>query len=161
MSVFVPFAQPIRQGRLVRRYKRFLADIVLEDGTEIVAHCANTGSMRGLTEPGSSVLVWQSDNPKRKLKWSWKAVQATTGSWVGIDTTLPNRFVAEAVAAGEIATLAKADEVKREQKMGANSRVDIVVTGDWGRAWVEVKNVTLVDSDERDVATGLRVARFP
>ncbi len=150
----IPFPQPMRKGRLIRRYKRFLADIVLDDGQEITAHCANTGSMKGLTVPESAVLVWDSQNPKRKLPWSWKAVQIPGGAWVGIDTGLPNALVAEALRRGVIPGLVGATEVKREQKMGDRSRVDAVALGPWGRAWVEVKNVTLVDAE-----TG--VARFP
>ena len=160
MSVFIPFPQPMVIGQLRRRYKRFLADIVLPDGQEVVAHCANTGSMRGLTTPDSPALVWHTDDPKRKLKWSWKAVKANTGSWVGIDTGLPNRLVAEAIAADAVPGLEGATEIKREQKMGANSRVDVVARGVWGRAWVEVKNVTLVDTDDED-GQGRGVARFP
>ena len=87
-------------GRLVKRYKRFLADITLEDGTEITAHCANTGSMLGVCEPGSEVWVSPANNPKRKLQFTWELVRAGDGL-VGINTGLANRIAEEAIAAGQ------------------------------------------------------------
>ena len=85
------FEPPLVRGTLVKRYKRFLSDIVLEDGSEITAHCANPGSMMGLAEPGRTVWVQPSDNPKRKLKFSWKLIELPDGVMAGIDTAVPNR----------------------------------------------------------------------
>ncbi|MCO4762977.1 MAG: DNA/RNA nuclease SfsA [Myxococcales bacterium] len=144
-----PFPQPMVQGQLVRRYKRFLADVIvpMPDGSsaEFTAHCGNTGSMRGLTTEGSPVLLWDSKNPKRKLPWSWKAVQVDSGAWVGIDTQLPNALVTRALATGQVPGFPLPMTIKREQRMGERSRVDAVAEGEFGKAWIEVKNVTLVD----------------
>jgi len=141
----IPFAQPIVQGRLIRRYKRFFADAELADGSVVTAHCATTGSMSGLLTPGAPVLLWRHDIATRKLPYAWQAVQAD-GVWVGIDTQLPNRLVAEALAAGAVPGFEQTTTVHRERKMGSRSRVDAVAEGPWGEAWIEVKNVTLVTS---------------
>ncbi|GAA0594850.1 DNA/RNA nuclease SfsA [Caenispirillum bisanense] len=137
------FKTPLIRGTLVKRYKRFLADVVLADGTLVTAHTANSGSMMGCCEPGSEVWLSPADNPDRKLKWTWELVRVGDGL-VGINTSWPNALVAEACAAGLIPELAGYDTVRREVKYGKNSRIDVLLEkADGSRCYVEVKNVTL------------------
>jgi sugar fermentation stimulation protein A len=138
------FQTPLVPARLLRRYKRFLADIRLEDGTETVAHCANPGSMMGLADPGSRIWVEPNDDPKKKLKFGWRLVEHEDGHFTGVDTSVPNRALRGALEAGQIAGLDGYAEVRPEQKYGEGSRVDFLLRGP-GRpdAWVEVKSVTL------------------
>lgn len=141
--VRLAFPSPRRIGRLVRRYKRFLADIELDDGRVITAHTSNTGPMLGLREEGAPALVWDSQNPKRKLPHSWLAVQID-GAWVGCDTQLPNRLAAAAVAAGVVPGVPAPTRVAREQPMEPGSRVDLVAWHEGAPPlWIEVKSVTL------------------
>ena len=118
------FSQPLIPGRLVRRYKRFFADVTLEDGTEVTAHCANTGAMTGIKEPGLKVWLSRSDNPKRKLKYTWELVEAE-GTIIGALPNTANALAEEAVNAGVIAELAGHDSLRREVKYGENSRIDL------------------------------------
>lgn len=138
------FATPLLPARLIRRYKRFLADIALDDGTEAVAHCANPGSMMGLATPGMRIWVESNDDSKKKLKYGWRLVEHEDGHFTGVDTSVPNRAVKAALMAGEIAGLTGYDIVRPEVNYGENSRVDFLLTGG-GKpdAYVEVKSVTL------------------
>lgn len=139
------FMQTLISGCLVRRYKRFLADVILDDdGSEITAHCANPGSMLGLNAPGSRVYLSRSDNPARKLPLSWELIEAD-GVLVGISTAHPNRLVEEAILAGSVPGLSGYPELRREVKYGVNSRIDILLEApDRPRCYVEVKNVHLM-----------------
>lgn len=135
------FPAPLIPGRLVKRYKRFFADVVLDDGTEVTAHCANTGAMTGIKEPGLKVWLSQSDNPKRKLKYTWELVEAE-GTIIGALPNAANALAEEAVNAGTIAELAGHDSLRREVKYGENSRIDLLLESEGQPpCWVEVKNV--------------------
>jgi len=142
------FTSPLVQGRLLQRYKRFLADVELDSGETVTAHCANPGSMIGLKEPGLPVWLSRSDNPNRKLKFSWELLQVDLGAGpalVGINTSHPNRIVAEAVMDGKIPELAGYQRQRREVKYGKNSRIDILLESDNAPpCYVEVKNVHLM-----------------
>ena len=137
------FPDPLRRGRLLRRYKRFLADVEFPDGEAAVAHCANPGSMLGLTEPGAEVWLSPSRNPARKLKFSLELVRAD-GSLVGVNTSLPNGIVEAAIAECRVPELGGYGSLKREVPYGANSRIDILLNGGGAApCYVEVKSVTL------------------
>ncbi len=142
------FPEPLKTGRLIKRYKRFLADVKLDSGEEITAHCANPGSMLGLAEPGSRVWLSENDNPKRKLKFSWELIEVDLGAGpvlVGINTSLPNALVTEAIQSGLIPELSGYPALRREVKYGVNSRIDILLEkDDLSRCYVEIKNVHLM-----------------
>jgi sugar fermentation stimulation protein A len=146
------FDTPLIPGWLVQRYKRFLADIDLETGERVTAHCPNPGGMIGLNMPGLPVYLSLHDVPSRKLKHTLELVRlphgGASGTMVGINTAHPNRLVAEAIAEGTIAELAGYAGMRREVRYGTNSRVDLLLT-DPGRAdcYVEVKNVHLTRLD--------------
>ena len=139
------FQTQLVPARLIRRYKRFLADCRLEEtGEEVVAHCANPGSMMGLAEPGSRIWLEPNDDPKKKLNYGWRLVDHENGHFTGVDTALPNRAMKAALVAGEVTPLAAYAEVRPEVKYGENSRIDFLLRGDGlPDAYVEVKSVTL------------------
>lgn len=147
------FSSPLVSARLVRRYKRFLFDAVLEDGTEITGFCPNTGSMRGLTEPGSPIWLSRHDTTSRKYAHALELVEAD-GTVVGVNTALPNRLAEEAIIAGLVPPLGGFGSLMREQRYGRNSRIDILLQDESkGSVHVEVKNVHFIRE------TG--VAEFP
>lgn len=138
------FQTPLVQAVLLRRYKRFLADIRLMDGREVTAHCANPGSMMGLAEPGASIWVEPNDDPRKKLKFGWRLVEGAAGDFTCVDTAIANRVIKEALEAGQVPELAAYDVVRPEQSYGAGSRVDFLLSGaGLPDAYVEVKSVTL------------------
>jgi sugar fermentation stimulation protein A len=142
------FASPLIPATLIRRYKRFLADVKLDSGEEITAHVANPGSMIGLDAPGARVWLSKSDNAKRKLPYSWELVEVDFGTGtelVGVNTGHPNVLVAEALAAQAIPDLAGYTSVRREVKYGTRSRIDFLLESE-GRppCYVEIKNVHLM-----------------
>ena len=139
---------PLIRGRLIKRYKRFLADITLDDGRELTATCPNTGSMLGLTAPGSAVWLSKSDSPTRKYAHTWELIENDLGAGpqlVGINTNHPNKIVAEAIEAKKIPELKGFASLKREVKYGVSSRIDILLDDPAkGLAYVEIKNVHLM-----------------
>ncbi len=137
---------PIRQqGTLIRRYKRFLADIRLADGTSLTVHCPNSGSMRGCSRPGSPVLISRSDNPRRKYAWTLEMVQEN-GVWIGVNTAMTNNLVQEALENGTIADFGPIDAIAREVRVSDRSRLDFLVTARNGPTYMEVKNCSLVEN---------------
>ncbi len=131
-------------GRLIQRYKRFLADVELEDGSIITAHTTNTGSMKTCWEPGDRVLLETAANPDRKLKFTWLAVDRP-GGWMGVETGMPNRVVAEAARRDVLPGLAGLHGVRTEVRYGSeHSRIDVLALDETGRqVFIEVKNTTL------------------
>ncbi|WP_102223831.1 DNA/RNA nuclease SfsA [Acidimangrovimonas sediminis] len=135
---------PLLRARLIRRYKRFLADMRLEDGREVVAHCPNPGSMMGMAPEGAPCWLEPNDDPRKKLKFSWKLVEPAPGVLVTVDTGAANRVVAEALAANRVPGLEGYASVRPEVPYGEGSRVDFLLSDPArGEALVEVKSVTL------------------
>ncbi|MCD1629557.1 DNA/RNA nuclease SfsA [Marinobacter shengliensis] len=142
------FAEPLVEGRLIRRYKRFLADVRLPDGEEVTAHCPNTGSMLGCQPDNARVWLSRSDNPKRKLKYTWELVETGPAVFACVNTARPNAQAREAIEAGRVPELAGYTECRAEVRYGdEKSRIDLLLSGHPARpdAWVEVKNVTLAE----------------
>jgi sugar fermentation stimulation protein A len=161
-----PFFWPYEElisGRLIKRYKRFLADVELADGSIVTAHSGNTGSMLGCSTPGSQVYLSRSNNPARKLSFSWEAIRVGR-VWVSINTLLPNRLLNAAIAEGCLDRqlgLSGERVVQPEVRVGGagstsngqpSSRLDLHVQSETSSCYIEIKNVTLVDAS---------VARFP
>lgn len=141
--IFKPSLIP---GKLIKRYKRFLADFELESGEIITAHCPNSGSMKTCVGEGWEVRLSYHDNPKRKYVHTWEMVH-NGKCWIGINTGIPNRIAEEAIREGIISELSGYNEIKREVKYGKNSRIDLLLQDQNKTCYVEVKNVTLVEED--------------
>lgn len=138
------FQTPLVPGTLIRRYKRFLADVTLADGQEITAHCANPGSMMGLAEPGMRVWLEPNDDPKKKLKYGWRLVEHDTGDFTGVDTAIPNRMLRAALEAREVPGVTAFDRLRAEVPYGEKSRIDFLLTREGcPDLYIEVKSVTL------------------
>ena len=138
------FKKPLQPGRLIRRYKRFLADVELPNGSTITVHCPNSGSMRGCLTPGSPVLISQSNNSRRKYAYTLEMINAK-GVWVGINTSLTNHLVREALEKGLIKEIGLVDTIKAEVKVSEKSRLDFLLTRAGEKIFVEVKNCTLAE----------------
>ena len=135
-------------GTLIKRYKRFLADVKLDSGKIITAHCPNTGSMQACCEPGRPVYVSVHDNPKRKLKYTWEIISMPT-SLVGVNTLVPNRLMFKSIKDGLVDELKGYEQITREVKVGNHSRLDLMLANsDRDRCYVEIKNCTLVSEGE-------------
>ncbi|MEM9433558.1 MAG: DNA/RNA nuclease SfsA [Pseudomonadota bacterium] len=148
------FQTPLIRATLLRRYKRFLCDIRLDTGQEVTAHCPNPGSMLGLAEPGCEIWVEPNNDPKKKLKYGWRLVKVGATDWAGIDTSLPNKIVREALLSHRIEPLANYSEIRAEVPYGDKSRIDFLLMSETKpSAYVEVKSVTL----KRDT----ELAEFP
>lgn len=143
---------PLSPGRLIKRYKRFFAEIELDSGEVITAHCPNTGPMTGIYIPGNRVWVSHSDNPKRKLKYTWELIEVDDNgpAWVGVNTMLPNRVTKRLLEKRCIPELADYEQLKTEVSYGhEKSRVDFLLTDAAGqRTYVEVKNTTWVEGQK-------------
>lgn len=136
---------PLTAGFLIRRYRRFMADVRLASGEVVTAHCPNTGSMLGCSESGRKVFLSYHDDPKRKLKYTWQIIEMPA-SPVGINTAVPNRLVAESIGAGLIPPLSGYDRIRREVKVGEKSRIDLKLEKKGATpCYVEIKNCTLVE----------------
>ncbi|GGF86172.1 DNA/RNA nuclease SfsA [Alteromonas lipolytica] len=144
------FTSPLLRGTLLKRYKRFFADILLDSGEQITAHCPNTGAMTGCAEPGYTVWVSPSDNPKRKLKFTWELAVTHKGEWISVNTHRANKLVQTALETFSITEISDYTDVKREvSPAGFHSRFDFCVTRhDDSPLYIEVKSVTLAQDDK-------------
>ena len=146
------FDEPPLEGRFLRRYKRFFADVELPDGTVVTAHCPNTGSLLGCKVEGAPAWLRDSHDEKRKLRYTWQAIRIGS-TWVNVETGLPNKVAHESIVAGRIGPLRGYAEARREVAYGNGSRIDVLLTkADGSRCYVEVKNTTLAEG---------RIALFP
>lgn len=143
------FTTSLLRGTLIRRYKRFLADVSLPDGRTITAHCPNTGAMTGCAEPGYTVWLSQSDNPKRKLPYTWELAQDFDENFIGINTHNANKLVAEALNNKSLDAFNQVEKIKREvTPPGASSRFDFAFERQDKTEYMEVKSVTLCDAGQ-------------
>lgn len=135
----------LTSGILIKRYKRFLADIELETGEKVTAHCPNSGSMKGCATPGSPVWLSTSDNPKRKYKYTWELIKMP-GTMIGINTQVPNKLVKQSIEHDMIEELAGYDTVKAEVKTSSHTRLDLLLEKEGKeKCYVEIKNCSLVE----------------
>tara|TARA_A200000159_G_scaffold164248_1_gene193172 strand:- start:9881 stop:10585 length:705 start_codon:yes stop_codon:yes gene_type:complete len=144
------FTSPLLRGTLLKRYKRFFADILLDSGEQITAHCPNTGAMTGCAEPGFTAWVSPSDNPKRKLKFTWELAVIPQGDWISVNTHRANKLVQSALEAHTLPGIADYTEIKREvSPPDFHSRFDFCVTrSDNTPLYIEVKSVTLAEGND-------------
>lgn len=137
------YSSPLIAATLIRRYKRFLADVELAPGEIITVHSPNTGSMLGCAETGMRVWIRDTENPKRKYRYAWELSENAEGVLININTILSNKLVREGIESGRVTELAGYTEIKAEAAYGAQgSRIDLLLSNDSGRCYVEVKNVT-------------------
>jgi len=136
------FDPPLIHGSLIKRYKRFLADVKLDNGEIITAHCPNTGTMLSCSSPGSGVCLSTSDNPKRKYPHTLEMVQ-DNDTWVGVNTSRTNKLVIEAIKKGRIPEFSEPDNIRAEIKTSPKSRLDLLITRGGQDTYVEIKNCSL------------------
>lgn len=138
--------EPLVHGTLVKRYKRFLADVRLRDGTLVTAHCTNTGSLATCDTPGWRVVLTTHDKPSRKLRYTWELVHNEV-CWIGINTLRANRLAEEAILHGHIPELSGYERLERERRYGTGSRIDLLLSCGEQRCYVEVKNASKREPD--------------
>ncbi len=131
-----------QQGTLIKRYKRFLADIRLQDGATMTVYCPNTGSMKGCSTPGAAVIISYSDNSNRKYPWTLEMIRENQ-VWIGVNTGMTNRIIKEALENGTIKDFGKIDSIETEVKVSPRSRLDFRLTTAGGSVYIEVKNCSL------------------
>lgn len=136
------FPTPLQAATLIKRYKRFLADVIIDEGKEVTVHCPNSGSMRGCSTPGSRVMLSTSPNPKRKYPQTLEMVQEDE-TWIGVNTMLTNTIVAEAIMDGRIKELTGIEKLTREVKTSKSSRLDLLLERGGEKIYVEIKNCSL------------------
>lgn len=139
------FEKPLVHGTLLKRYKRFLADVKLDNGDVVIAHCTNSGSMKSCLENGAEVYLTPVDDPKRKTKFTWEMIKVN-GDWVGINTAIPNKLAFDAISAGSIPELSAYKHVQREVTFG-DSRFDVYAESETEKCFVEVKNVSMKEGN--------------
>lgn len=137
---------PLLQGKLIRRYKRFKADVKLRNGHIVTALCPNTGSMMSCCDSGRNVYLSRQNRPNRKLKYTWEMIDMP-GSLVGVNTGVPNRLVKESIILDLVPGLDNFDLIRSEVRYGINSRIDIQLEKNDIKYFIEVKNCTLVDNN--------------
>ncbi len=141
------FWPPLIRGRLVKRYQRFLADVILDGGQAVTAHCPNSGRMTGCSQPGQPVFLSYQDDPKRKYKYRWELIEMPA-SLVGVNTMVPNRLVADAIRSGQVPAFNAYSDVHSEVTVSAHTRLDLKLTATGLSAcYIEIKNCTLVEGD--------------
>lgn len=143
------FSPPLQRATLVKRYKRFLADVITSDGTELTLHCPNTGAMTGCAEPGDTVWYSTSENTKRKYPHTWELTETQNGALICVNTLWANRLTKEALEQGRVSELSGYSTLKSEVKYGAErSRIDFLLQADFRPdCYIEVKSVTLAEKD--------------
>ena len=139
------FQTKLIPAKLIRRYKRFLADCRLVNGQEVTAHCPNPGSMMDLAQPGMKIWLEPNDDPRKKLKYGWRLIEYNDGNFVGVDTSLPNKVLLTALKTGKIKSLSHYNKIHPEQRYGRNSRIDFLLYSEGSQigCYIEVKSVTL------------------
>ena len=141
------YPSPLQAATLIKRYKRFLADVTLSDGSEVTLHCANTGAMTGCGAPGDTIWYSTSDNPKRKYSRSWELTETASGDMIGINSVRANVLAKTAIEADHIETLQGYQQLRTEVKYGnENSRIDILLSDpERGDCYIEVKSASLLE----------------
>jgi len=138
--------RPLYPGVLIKRYKRFLADVKMPDGTVVTAHCPNSGSMKTCCCSGNPVMLSKSNNPRRRTQWTWELIQMGK-TWVGVNTLLPNRLVAAAIQGKLLPEFSSWALVRREPSFGKHSRLDLLLNNGAMLCYIEIKNVTMVENN--------------